>query len=120
MDYESVVPLIGGSSRCTGEVEIDWDPKASPMLTGEIIDCDWPLFDLWAALTMGSVEGTFTGNVSGSDVSGDTYGGDGSMWSWDTSWEGVFDGTTLVGGFTDRNILIDNCAVVFEAHYTGS
>ena len=119
MAYENVVPLIGGSSQCTGELELYWDPKADPMLSGAIVDCDWPLFDFWALLTLGSVEGVFTGTVTGSDVNGDTAGGDGSLWSWDTSWEGVFDGTTLWGGFSDRTVLIDNCTAVFELEYVG-
>jgi hypothetical protein len=119
MNYENVVPLIGGSSRCTGELELYWDPEAVPMLSGAIVDCDWPLFDVWALLTLGSVGGVFSGTVSGSDVNGSTEGGDGSLWSWDTPWEGVFDGTTLWGGFTDRTVLIDNCSAVFELEYIG-
>ena len=119
MNYENLVPLIGGSSQCTGELELYWDPEAVPMVSGTIVDCDWPLFDVWALLTLGSVGGVFLGTVSGSDVNGTTGGGDGSFWSWDTSWEGVFDGMTLRGGFTDRTVLIDNCAAVFELEYVG-
>lgn len=118
MEYESLI-MLGNSSRCTGELELYWDPKASPMLSGEILECDWPLFDVWALLTLGSVEGVFTGNVMGSDVSGNTNGGDGSTWSWDTSWEGMFDGSTLVGGFTGGS-LIEDYVAIFELSYAGS
>ena len=120
MDYENAVPLIGGSSRCTGELELYWDPKADPMLSGEILECEWPPFDIWAALTLGSVQGEFSATVSGSDITGFTAGGDGGLWMWDSSWTGVFDGMTLTGVFFDNTLFIDSCFGVFELTYEGS
>ena len=53
IDYKLVVPLVGGSERCTGEMELVWDPDVSNDLSRRLLSCDWPLLSIWANLTMG-------------------------------------------------------------------
>lgn len=120
VDYELVVPLIGGSERCTGDMELVWDPDVSNNLSGPLLSCDWPLLSIWANLTMGDVEGSFDGVVLDGFVSGNTVGGDGNFWSWNDPWTGIFHGDTIIGGFDGRNVLVDNYSATFELTYTGS
>ena len=120
IDYELVLPLVGGSERCSGDMELTWEPDVSNALSGDLLSCDWPLLSIWANLTMGDVSGTFDGSVVDGLVSGNTQGGDGNFWAWDDAWSAIFHGDTIVGGFSGRNLLVDNYSATFELNYSGS
>ena len=111
--------MFGGDSVCNGDAELVWDPDADPQLVGGFGDCEWPVFDLWAAAFMGTPEGTLDGRVAGIDVSGAAVGSDGLDFEWDERWDGVFIDERLIGEFSGGTFLFDSYTVTFDVTWTG-
>ncbi len=116
IDYEMLVPFIGGNSTCDGDVTLVVDQSTNPNVVGTISGCEWPLFDLWALALLGTVDGDVLGDVFGVSASGDDSNG---VFAWNESRSGAAGTTTLDGSFSGGSFLVDDYSGSFSATRIG-
>jgi hypothetical protein len=118
IDYEVIVPLIGGDSECDGWVRMTYDSSQPTPFSGEL-SCDWPIFDIWAALWMGDVTGTMDGRTTGGfNARGDVWGRDAlDYFIFSATWNATMSGPTIDGTFNGGTFLFDNYNADFSVTF---
>ena len=109
------------TSTCTGDVDIVVDASASPQIQGTLSDCDWPILDLLAQLTLGTVNGTIDGSASGSAISGNSIGSEPEGFvTWDQGYSGTVAAGPVMGAtFNSGFAIIGYQEVTVTAAWTG-
>ncbi len=106
--YEMTVPLLGGSSTCSGTMTVVYDPAAPDPILGTF-SCDWPVLDLWAAVFLDEMNGELRGDGPLPAVDGWLTGVDGSgTFEIDDPWAGAIADDRMIGTFSGGSFLVDD------------
>ena len=111
-----LIPLIGNDDTCNGDMTVVIDTSAPVPLTGWF-DCDWPIFGLWAQITVGPInDGLLTGNWPGGSSLSGTISGSSSMGTFvfTQPWSGTLGVNTIDGSFSDHVFLVEDYQGIFS------